>query len=120
MSLTLDSSQDEKTESRLHVMRELAQQHATAKANRVRLEHYRKIKLAELMKAAERQGYKAVNQQEREAYTDSGYLDVVDGLAEATRQESEAYWLLQMEQWKFETWRTEQANRRAEFKLYGN
>jgi len=120
MALTPDSKTDHNTERRMHDIRYLAHQHAQAKGNRVRLEHYRKIKLAELMKTAERQGFKAVNQQEREAYSSPEYLQVIDGLAEATRQESEHYWLLLLEQWKFEAWRTEQANQRAEFKQYGN
>jgi hypothetical protein len=112
-------SPDEQREQRLAELRELIARHASAKGARVRLEHFRKIKRALLMRDAEVLGATSMAMQEREAYAHPEYLDVVDGYAEATRQESEAYWLLVMEQMRFEAWRTRQANWRAEFAHYG-
>jgi hypothetical protein len=112
-------TRDEQLETRLDALRQLINRYALAKRNRVYLEQYRKVKKAQLMRVAESNGFSSVNAQEREAYSHSEYIEVINGLAEATEVEAEAWWLLQMEEWKFEAWRTRMASERAEKSRYG-
>lgn len=107
------------TEGRLHTIRGLISTYAEAKAARVELEEYRKVCKAQLMKKAQLAGVKALAAQEREAYADSDYAQVIKALAEATKQEAGALWALRLEEWRFEAWRTEQANQRMERQRYG-
>lgn len=113
------TSQDEETERRMEKIRQLIRDHAKAKHDRVRLEQFRKVMKARLMKQAEQQGYNAIGAQEREAYADPEYEVCINGLAVATEKESETWWMLQMEEWKFESWRTRMASERAEKARYG-
>ena len=53
---------------------------AKAKADRVYLEEFRKSKKALLMKDALKQGIEAANAQEREAYADPEYIELLRGL----------------------------------------
>ena len=110
---------DEQVEQRQEILRQLIRAHAKAKYDRVRLEHYRKVKHAQLMKRAEQDGFNAIGAQEREAYAHPEYEKLIEGLAAATEQESETWWHLQMEEWKFESWRTRMASERAEKGRYG-
>lgn len=86
---------------------------AKAKAERVYLEEYRKSLKAILMK---RSLETAVNAQEREAYSDPEYLQLLLGLREAVEIEEKLRWDLIGAQARVEIWRTEQANNRAEGK----
>lgn len=110
---------DAQLERRLSSLRQLIGDYAQAKRNRVYLEQFRKVKKAQLMRVAESNGVNALAAQEREAYSHSEYLEVINGLAEATEAEAQAWWLLQMEEWKFEAWRTRMASERAEKNRYG-
>lgn len=110
---------DEQTESRLTEIRHLIGNHARAKRTRTHLEQFRKVKKSLLMKAAEMQGVKTAALQERDAYADPEYQQLIVDLADACGQETETWWLLQLEEWKFETWRTRMANARAEKNRYG-
>ena len=83
--------------------------YAQAKANRIHLEEFRKSKKALLMKEALARGYEAVNAQEREAYSDSEYLEILAGIKEAVQQEEELRWMLEAARLRIDTWRTEQA-----------
>ncbi len=86
---------------------------AKAKAERIYLEEYRKSLKAILMK---RSLETAVNAQEREAYSDPEYLQLLLGLREAVEIEEKLRWDLIGAQARVEIWRTEQANNRAEGK----
>jgi hypothetical protein len=110
---------DEKVEKRLQEIRDTAAQYAKAKSERVRLEEFRKTKKALLMREAEKAGAKSAAQQEREAYADDAYLEVINGLAAATEQEEHLRWYLKSCEWHLEAWRTQQANQRAERQRYG-
>lgn len=105
-------------ESRLGPIRVLIADHAKAKGERVRLEQFRKIRKATLMREAEAHGVKSAALQEREAYANPGYAEIVDGLAAATEIEARTYWELQLAGWRFEEWRTRRADARAEFARY--
>jgi len=111
-------SQDEYMEGWLHEIRGLAQIYGSAKGRRVELEQYRKVKKAQLMRRYEKLGYEAVNKQEREAYADQEYMELVTGLGEATAQEAQAFWDLKLAEWKFEWWRSREATKRQEKASY--
>ena len=87
---------------------------AKAKAERCYLEEYRKSLKAILMK---RSMEAAVNAQEREAYSDPEYLQLLLGLRVAVEAEEKLRWDLIGAQARVEIWRTEQANFRAEGKV---
>ena len=67
-----------------HEVRKQAKLWAEANAQRVYLEHFRKSKLAILMKQYALEGHEAVSAQEREARADQEYIDVLEGLKAAT------------------------------------
>lgn len=91
--------------------------YAAAKAKRVMLEEFRKSKKALLMKDALRKGIEAANAQEREAYADPEYVELLHGLASAIEDEETLKWKLEAARMKTDIWRTEQANARLEGKV---
>ena len=91
-----------------------AKVYAQAKANRMYLEEFRKSKKALLMKEALARGYEAVNAQDREAYADPEYLEILSGIKEAAREEEELKWLLEAARMRVDVWRTEQATARTQ------
>ncbi|WP_229520065.1 hypothetical protein [Massilia oculi] len=110
------------TESEINIFRSLdfirdnAPAYAKAKSERVYLEEFRKSKKALLMRDAEIAGHKSAVSQEREAYADPAYMQLLDGLRVAVEQEEALKWLIVGAQAKIEVWRTIEANRRAEAK----
>ena len=100
----------------LDYIRDNAPAYAEAKAKRVYLEEYRKTKKALCMRSAEQRGINAANAQEREAYADPEYVELLKGLQEAVEKEEELRWRFVAAQAKIEVWRTIEANRRAEAK----
>lgn len=116
---------DEARELSAHMLRQAARQYARAKAERVYLEQYRRIVLAERMKhyaevrgPAGAQPYKSQAAQEREAYADPAYVEVIRRLRDATEREE----LLRLEireiELSIEVWRTREANQRAEARMH--
>jgi len=87
--------------------------YAQAKAERIYLEEYRKSLKAILMKRSMEQ---AVNAQEREAYSDPEYVQLLKGLKEAVESEEEIRWGLVAAQARIEVWRSMEATNRAEGK----
>jgi hypothetical protein len=106
-------------EQLIHRIRELAAEFAKAKSERVYLEHFRKSKLAILMKKAETLGYTTAAAQEREALSEDEYMTLLKGLAAATEIEERARYDLEAAKLAWETWRTRKADERAEKKSYG-
>lgn len=99
-------------------MRKLAKDYAEAEAKRIYLTEFRKSKKAMLMRQAEIDSPGlAVNAQEREAYADQEYQDLLKGLEVATEVALRAKWELTIIQTRFESWRTKQATARAEMNL---
>ena len=109
--------QPRSAEELIHIMRMKAKDYARAKADRVRLEHYRKSKQAMLMKEAERAGYNTAAAQEREALADPAYAELLEGLSEATYNEEVNRWDLEAARFALEVWRSKQATKRAEMNL---
>lgn len=114
-----DLTNDEIREGWISELRDLAKIYAKAKGNRMQLEEFRKVRKNTLMKRAELDGYNAIGAQEREAYAHPEYERLIHGLAQATQAEAEALWKLRIEEMRFEAWRTNQANFRAERMRYG-
>lgn len=85
---------------------------AKAKAKRVYLEEFRKSKKALLMKDAMAAGIEAANAQEREAYANPDYIEILEGLAAAIEIEETIKWRIVAAELRVEIWRTESANNR--------
>jgi hypothetical protein len=87
--------------------------YAKAKADRIYMEEYRKSLKAMIMK---RSLETAVNAQEREAYSDPEYVQLLQALREAVEIEEEIRWGLVAAQARIEVWRSIEATNRAEGK----
>ena len=87
--------------------------YAKAKADRIYMEEYRKRLKAMIMK---RSLETAVNAQEREAYSDPEYVQLLQALREAVEVEEEIRWGLVAAQARIEVWRSIEATNRAEGK----
>lgn len=110
---------DDQIERPLTFIRDRAQDHAEAKANRVYLEQFRKSKKAILMQQAEQDGIKTIADREAYAYAHPEYLQLLDGLKVAVEREEYLKTQIGVAQLRIELYRTEQANQRAERKGYG-
>ena len=86
--------------------------YGTAKAKRVYLEEFRKSKKAILMKTAMARGIDAVTAQEREAYADPEYLELLKGLEAAVAIEEKLKWGMEAAKMRIEIWRSEEATNR--------
>lgn len=109
----------DKSEEWLSGIRDIVSDYAKAKAERVYLEHFRKTKKSLLMREAEESGIKTGVAQEAYAYAHEDYQALLEGLKSATEVEVYQQWRLKQREWKFEAWRTEQANQRSERQRYG-
>ena len=101
----------------LDFIRDNASAYAKAKAERIYLEEFRKSKKAILMRVAEARGHTSAVSQEREAYADSEYIELLVALKDAVQEEERLRWLLVGAQAKAEVWRTMESTRRAETKI---
>ncbi len=114
------------TEERIYTwldnLEHLAENHARAKARRVRLEHERQVVIAELQLEAEMQDaikYKAAVAQEAYARRHQRYKKLLQELEQAIYIEEKSYRALQKRQWLFEAWRTEMSFNKAQIGRYG-
>lgn len=105
-------------EKRLQELRDQADVYAKAKADQVYLDHYRKSKLAMLMRDFARQGFDTVNAQEREARCHPEYLEILDGLREATEVAEREGWHLRIAMQGSSLWQSMEATKRAEMQAY--
>jgi len=103
-----------KPEEAAQVIREKAPAYGEAKAQRVYLEEYRKTKKAMLMKEALKLGVEAANAQEREAYADPAYHQVLKGLAVAIEAEETLKWEMESARLDIEIWRSREATNRTQ------
>lgn len=102
----------------LDFIRDNAPTYAKAKADRVYLEQFRKTRKALGMRVAELAGHKSAAVQEREAYADEEYMQLLHGLREAVEVEERLRWLITAAQAKIEVWRTLESTRRTETKVF--
>jgi hypothetical protein len=103
-----------KPEKAAQTIRDKAPAYGEAKAQRVYLEEFRKSKKALLMKDALKLGVEAANAQEREAYADPAYHQLLNGLAQAIEQEETLKWELEAARLDIEIWRTREATNRMQ------
>lgn len=101
----------------LNFIRDNAHAYAKAKAERVYLSEFRKSKKALAMRKAEMDGHKSAALQEREAYADPEYLEVLKALQAATEEEERLRWLMVAAEARIEVWRTLESSRRIEKKI---
>ena len=112
------AASDETIERRMQELRELSKDFAKAKAQQSYLDEFKKSKLAMLMKIAEKEGHTSNAAQEREARAHPDYLELLEGLRDATERSESLRWQLQIAEIGAEVWRTQEANRRAERRGY--
>ena len=106
-------------EEKLHKIRETISKYAKAKAERVYLTEFRKSKKAILMKKYEVEGHKTVSAQEREALSDSEYIEILKGLRDAVEIEEDIRWNLVILQQDLEQKKAETYQHTAEMKMQG-
>jgi hypothetical protein len=94
-------------------MYENAVKYAQAKADRFYLEKYRESLKSILCKEALAKGYEAVNAQEREALSNTKYIDHLMSIKHAMEIEETLRWQLIAAEARVEVWRTQSANDRA-------
>ena len=87
-----------------------AEKYASAKANRVYLEEFRKSKKALLMNECNE---KAANAREQYAYSHPEYIAVLDGLKSAVEIEEALRWQQIAAQLRVEVWRSQEASNRG-------
>ena len=98
----------------LEYIKRTAPKYAKAKSDRIFCEEFRKTKKAQVMS---RYIGEPVNAQERYAYADPEYIEVIEGLRAAIALEEEYRWKLIAAQALVEVWRSLSANQRAEAKV---
>jgi len=103
-----------KPEEATQTIRDKAPAYGEAKAQRVYLEEFKRTKRALLMKDALKLGVEAANAQEREAYADPAYQQLLKGLALAIEQEETLKWELEAARLDIEIWRTREATNRMQ------
>ena len=99
-------------EDAAQTIRNKAPAYGEAKAQRVYLEEFKRTKRALLMKDALEMGYEAANAQEREAYADPAYQQLIKGLAAAIEKEETLKWEIEAARLDIEIWRSREATNR--------
>ena len=91
-------------------------EYAQARAERIYLEEFRKVKKALLINEALAMLEKGGTAQEREsyAYSHKEYLEIIRGLKVAVEKEQALLYALKAAELRVEVWRSEQANNRRE------
>lgn len=96
----------------------LTKDYAKAEANRAYLTEFRKSKKAMLMADAEsKEPGLAIAKQEREAYSNPEYQQLLEGIKEAVEQATALRFQIEVRKMRFEAWRSKQATSRAEMSL---
>lgn len=88
-----------------------APRYAAAKAKRVQLEEFRKSKKAILMQQSDA---KTVADREAYAYSHPEYVEVCQGMANATEAEELFRWKLKAAELQIDIWRSREASNRAQ------
>jgi hypothetical protein len=103
-----------KPEDAAQTIRDKAPAYGEAKAQRVYLEEYKRTKRALLMKDALRLGIESAAAQEREAYADPAYHQLLKGLAVAIEAEETLKWEMESARLDIEIFRTREATNRMQ------
>ena len=107
---------DEKLDLALAYLRDSAEGAAQARANRLHLDDYSRVLKAKIMSEHLSE---PVNAQERHAYSDTRYMNHLEGLKVAIFEDEKYRFLRDAASAKIEVWRSQRANARAEGKAYG-
>ena len=114
---------EEITEQHMHILRSLGKEHGKAKGKLTLLDHNRKILLSTIMREkminSNTGKLDSVASQDREARSDTRYVDHIKALAIAVEKESELAWEKEIVRINFETWKTKMINQMREAKDYG-
>lgn len=105
-----------------HIMQEYRERiadYSKARARRTYIEEFKKSKLALLQRQADRDGFKSVAAQEREALSNDEYIELLGGLEAAVEREERLRYELRSLEMQAEVWRTLRADERFEKKSYG-
>ena len=103
-----------KPEDAAQSIRDNAPAYGRAKGERVYIEEYRKTKKALLMSQAHQKGIKTTSAQEREAYADPSYTELLKGLAAAIEAEEVLKWEMEAARLDIEIFRTREATNRMQ------
>jgi len=96
----------------LRVIASTAPLYAEAKANRIYVEQYRKSLKAILMKKALQRGHEAAVAQEREAYAEEEYVNLLAAIRDAVQAEEALRWKMVAAEAAVEVWRSLEASNR--------
>jgi len=111
---------EQELEKRMEEIRQIGNNYATAKANLNYLEHYRKIRLAQMMKEKlSNCTNMSVAKADLESRAEEEYIKLCQDLKNAVQQESKLAWEKKMVELKFEFWKTNQISAMSERKKYG-
>lgn len=111
---------EQELEKRMEEIRKIGDSYATAKANLNYLEHYRKIRLAQMMKQKMAScNNMSVAKADLESRAEEEYIKLCQDLKNAVEQESKLAWEKKMVELKFEFWKTNQISAMSERKKYG-
>jgi hypothetical protein len=101
-------------EQAAQTIRDKAPAYGEAKAQRVYLEEFKRTKRALLMKDAMKLGIESAAAQEREAYADPAYHQLLKGLAVAIETEETLKWEMEAARLDIEIWRSREATNRMQ------
>ena len=111
---------EQELEKRMEEIRQIGDSYASAKANLNYLEHYRKIRLAQMMKEKMSTcANMSVAKADLESRAEEEYIKLCQDLKNAVEQESKLAWSKKMVELKFEFWKTNQISAMSERKKYG-
>lgn len=99
-------------EQRIEKIGKAIPKYAKAKAERIYIEQFRKSKKAILMRNVQASQMKTQVEREQYAYSHPEYIQLLEGLRDATELEEKCKWALEKFKIEFEHWRTCQANER--------
>jgi len=109
---------DDDVEKALAFLRRNANVAAKARADRLYLEEFKKTKKALLMQqAAEGNPSMTIGVQEREAYANPEYVELLEGYRVAIENDEKARFGVLAAQITIDAWRTQESNQRAMGKL---
>jgi hypothetical protein len=117
--MSLRDVSPEAIEQRLHELRSMADEYATAFSRAAALDEGRKSMVAKLMKKAELNGHRTSAAQEREALADPEYETLLKGLEVAVHERERLRWLFKVAELTIGVYQTMRADRRLEHKTYG-
>tara|TARA_R100000458_G_C8252289_1_gene228995 strand:- start:548 stop:889 length:342 start_codon:yes stop_codon:yes gene_type:complete len=111
---------EQELEKRMEEIRQIGNDYASAKADLNYLEHYRKIRLAQMMKEKMSTcANMSVAKADLESRAEEEYIKLCQDLKNAVEQESRLAWSKKMVELKFEFWKTNQISAMSERKKYG-